>query len=179
MAQATRPHPSASSAERAGLDPARLAASNINPSTGLATDYLNHFNEAIMVLEMLPTAPDCKEDFLAWQPMSYREHFAASPLKHRNLAIAAYDAADPAVRGKLDEIFDTLNAALIATRDGMKLGLSPETIESLALEVAWRLKPMISRAGALINGEPVDAQATVQAAVDALFDHEVSTALET
>ena len=50
----------------------RLDGTNINPVTGLATDYLNHFNEAIMLLEMLPVAPDCKEDFLAWRPMSYR-----------------------------------------------------------------------------------------------------------
>jgi hypothetical protein len=27
---------------------AELKAANINPQTGLATDYLNHFNEAIM-----------------------------------------------------------------------------------------------------------------------------------
>jgi hypothetical protein len=26
-----------------------LKAANINPKTGLATDYLNHFNEAIML----------------------------------------------------------------------------------------------------------------------------------
>jgi len=32
---------------------AELLAANINPRTGLATDYLNHFNEAIMLLEMI------------------------------------------------------------------------------------------------------------------------------
>ncbi|MDP3655070.1 MAG: hypothetical protein Q8R67_25705, partial [Rhodoferax sp.] len=40
-----------------GDDAARAAllrAANINPRTGLATDYLNHFNEAIMLLEMVP-----------------------------------------------------------------------------------------------------------------------------
>ena len=36
---------------------ARLRAANINPRTGLATDYLNHFNEAIMLLEMIPDMP--------------------------------------------------------------------------------------------------------------------------
>ena len=30
---------------------AKLRAANINPRTGLATDYLNHFNEAIMLLQ--------------------------------------------------------------------------------------------------------------------------------
>ena len=57
---------------------AELRAANINPRTGLATDYLNHFNEAIMLLEMIPDMPECAEDFLGWRPLSYREHFMAS-----------------------------------------------------------------------------------------------------
>jgi len=38
-------------------DPARLAEANIHPATGLATDYLNHFNEAIMMLELSDDIP--------------------------------------------------------------------------------------------------------------------------
>ena len=76
------------------VDEAELRAANINPRTGLATDYLNHFNEAIMLLEMIPDMPECAEDFLDWQPLSYREHFTASNFKARDLAIAAYDSAD-------------------------------------------------------------------------------------
>jgi hypothetical protein len=72
---------------------AQLQAANINPRTGLATDYLNHFNEAIMLLEMIPDMPECAEEFLEWQPRSYREHFAASNFKARELAIEAYDSA--------------------------------------------------------------------------------------
>ena len=66
---------------------ARLVEANINPATGLASDYLNHFNEAIMLLEMLSSCPDCRGDFLSWQPRSYREHFQASRFKGRLLAI--------------------------------------------------------------------------------------------
>jgi len=72
----------------------RFGAANINPATGLASDYVNHFNEAIMLLEILPSCPDCRDDFLAWRATSYAEHFAGSPFKDRALAIAAYDAAD-------------------------------------------------------------------------------------
>ena len=74
---------------------AQLRAANINPRTGLATDYLNHFNEAIMLLEMVPDMPECAEDFLGWQPLSYAEHFTASNFKARDLAIEAYESADP------------------------------------------------------------------------------------
>ena len=55
----------------------QLRAANINPRSGLATDYLNHFNEAIMLLEMVPDMPECAEDFLTWTPLSYAEHFWA------------------------------------------------------------------------------------------------------
>src|ERR1700736_6714406 len=83
---------------------ARLRAANINPRTGLATDYLNHFNEAVMLLEMVPDMPECAEDFLLWYPLSYREHFTASNFKARDLAIEAYDSADAAIRAEFDNI---------------------------------------------------------------------------
>jgi len=85
------------SAAPAAVDSARFDCTDINPRTPLATDFLNHFNEATMLLELLPTAPNCKEDFLAWHPMSYCEHFMASHFKHRDLAIAAYEVASPCI----------------------------------------------------------------------------------
>src|SRR6202023_2434077 len=92
----------------AGLDEsaraALLRAANINPRTGLATDYLNHFNEAIMLLEMIPDIPECAEDFLAWTPLSYADHFTASNFKARDLAISAYDSADAGIRAAFDNI---------------------------------------------------------------------------
>src|SRR5687768_4614722 len=78
-------------------DPFSLAEANINPLTGLSTDYLNHFNEAVMLLEMLPCMPECGEDLAAWRPLTYQEHFERSQLTHRELTIAAYDLADPTV----------------------------------------------------------------------------------
>src|ERR1700740_14794 len=83
---------------------AELRAANINPRTGLATDYLNHFNEAIMLLEMIPDMPECAEDFLGWHPLSYREHCMASNFKARDLAIEPYDSADAAIRTEFDNI---------------------------------------------------------------------------
>src|SRR5271169_5600941 len=88
---------------------AQLRAANINPRTGLATDYLNHFNDAIMLLEMIPDMPECTEDFLGWTPLSYREHFIASNFKARDLAIEAYESADAAIRAE----FDSLTSAKI------------------------------------------------------------------
>ena len=162
---------------QAKLDPGRLAGTNINPVTLLATDYLNHFNEAIMLLELLPAAPECKEDFLAWQPMSYCEHFAASRFTHRDLAIAAYHGADPIYRNEVDELSQHMNMILTATRDAMKHEMSLQTIGLLAESTARSLRPLVARAGAIINGEmaiqAVSAESAPQDNVDALFDREV------
>jgi hypothetical protein len=166
--------PSATGAQQIGtlrLDPARLAAANINPNTGLATDFLNHFNEAIMLLELLPAAPDCEEDFVAWRPMSYQDHFEASHFKDRELAIAAYEAANPAARRALDDIAMSLNAILVATREAIQIGLSPQAVEKLSVQTVGWLKPLVARAGAVINGNAsfIDQADAPQVAVDALF----------
>ena len=80
-------------------------AANINPRTGLATDYLNHFNEAIMLLEMIPDrCPNALRTSCSWQPLTYREHFVASNFKGRDLAIAAYESADAGIRTEFEDM---------------------------------------------------------------------------
>src|SRR5664279_5050751 len=115
-ARSNRPMPHPADEARA----ARLRAANINPRTGLATDYLNHFNEAIMLLEMIPDMPECAEDFLGWHPLSYAEHFTASNFKARDLAISAYDSADPAIRAEFDNITDSMTSILSAVSEAMR-----------------------------------------------------------
>jgi len=150
----------------------RLAEANINPATGLATDYLNHFNEAIMLLEMLPSCPECLQDFLAWRPLSYREHFEGSHFKGRDLAIAAYEAAEPGLRERLDTLTGTMTAMLQATGAALRADPAPEAGGLIAEAAAAWLKPLIARAGALINGEADGERAhssAPQAVVDGLM----------
>ncbi len=130
----------------------RLREANINPNTGLATDYLNHFNEAIMLLEMVPDIPECVDDFLGWQPMSYREHFAVSNFKARDLAISAYDSSDPAVRAEFDNITATMTSILTTVGDAMRQVRHDDTRTVLAEQAAGWVKPLVTLAGAMING---------------------------
>jgi hypothetical protein len=149
---------------------ARLCGANINARTGLATDYLNHFNEAIMLLEMLSAVPDCVEDFLAWRPMSYRQHFEASRFKDRKLAIAAYDTAAAGARDGLDALAATMTVLLEATRAALGVVTSAEAAGTIGEGAAACLKPLVARAGALINGEAQDAESTMpQATIDGLM----------
>src|SRR6516162_5243544 len=115
-----RPHRATPPGPVDGARAAELRAANINLRTGLATDYLNHFNEAVMLLDMIPDMPECVEDFLQWQPLSYAEHFVASNFKARDLAISAYETADAGIRAEFDHITSTMTSILTAVGDAMR-----------------------------------------------------------
>ena len=131
---------------------ARLRAANINPRTGLATDYLNHFNEAVMLLEMIPDMPECAEDFLGWHPLSYAEHFTASNFKGRDLAIESYESADEHIRTEFDHITSTMTSILTAVGAAMREVKQDKTRATLAEQAAGWVKPLVALAGGLING---------------------------
>ena len=134
---------SADAATRAAL----LTAANINPNTGLATDYLNHFNEAVMLLEMIPDMPECSEDFLGWHPLSYAEHFKASNFKARDLAIAAYDTADPGIRSDFDDITTNMTTILTAIGEAMR-GARQDAIDGGQRDVSLLLLQEVGGDGA-------------------------------
>jgi hypothetical protein len=145
---------------------------NINPLTGLSTDYLNHFTEAVMVLEMVASLPECLDDLRAWRPKTYTEHFATSRFANREAVIRAYEAADPAVRAALEEASETLNAVLVETRGVVLEHLATPAAEALAQRGLHWLKPLIARTAAVINGtriKQLERTGSPQAAIDAIF----------
>jgi hypothetical protein len=150
-AQSDRQMPRQASPEEAARA-ALLQAANINPRTGLATDYLNHFNEAVMLLEMIPDMPECAEDFLDWHPLSYAEHFTASNFKARDLAISAYDSADPAIRAEFDNLTSAMTSILTAVGAAMREVRQDKTRATLAEQATGWVKPLVALAGGIING---------------------------
>ncbi len=131
---------------------AQLKAANINPRTGLATDYLNHFNEAIMLLEMVPDMPECAEDFLTWTPLSYAEHFVASNFKDRDLAIEAYEMAEPNIRAEFDKLTDSMTSILTAVGTAMREARQDKTRATLAEQATGWVKPLVMMTAGVING---------------------------
>src|SRR5450631_2032322 len=149
-ARSDRPMPRPAGPDEARAD--RLRAANINPRPGLATDYLNNFNEAVMLLEMIPDMPECAEDFLAWHPLSYREHFMASHFKARDLAIEAYESADTIIRTEFDNITTTMTSILSAVGAAMREARQDKTRATLAEQATGWVKPLVALAGGIING---------------------------
>lgn len=150
-------------------------AHNVSPITLLATDYLNHFNEVVMLLEMLPMAPDCAADVRAWQPKSYVQHFRDSAFSDRDFAIRAYAAAPPEYRQPFDMTVEALNGQIAsAVAECCALAEAGETmeLERAAARHVPALHATTERASALIHGNiEIDiAAADAQSAIDALFD---------
>ena len=131
---------------------AQLRAANINPRTGLATDYLNHFNEAIMLLEMVPDMPECASDFLEWRPLSYAEHFIASNFRARDLAIEAYEAADTDIRAEFDHLTDSMTRILTEVGAAMRKLQQDKSRVALAEQAIVWVKPLVMQTAGVING---------------------------
>ena len=161
---------------RGALDADALRAANINPDTGLATDYLNHFNEVVMLMEMLPDMPDCAEDILEWAPADYPSHFANSTFKDKDLAVQAYEAAPREVRAHLETLICQLDSEILGAQGTLRDQPTPNDLAAIAHLATHEIKPLISAASGAIHGQTVDEPAydddTAQAQIDALFQPE-------
>ena len=163
---------------------AHTEGTNINQKTLLATDYLNHFNEVIMLLEMLPTAPaELAAELANWQHKSYEEHFIHSGFREKDLAIAAYKHAPLDIRNAFDSVTDDLSGELSGLLNDVQAIVENNDLAALSelcLGAIPALQSKLEKAIAIVNGEiePADdAQAEVcplsgahQAAVDEIFD---------
>src|ERR1700742_133491 len=87
----------------------RARGSNVNPKSLLATDYLNHVNEIVMLFDLVPDAPECLDDCRAWAPKSYQDHFRESSIADRDLAMEAYEHAPQAFRQPFDQLVTEMN----------------------------------------------------------------------
>jgi hypothetical protein len=148
------------------IDPSILAAANISPRTGLATDYLNHFNEVAMLIGMLTDMPEAAEDVIAWQACSYGEHFRRSGFRDRDLAIEAFDLIEPPTRQAFQEALHQAENAVRDVQARLIEGMDPA---KFCADCAADLYEKIAALDAVITGNAAHADEG-QAAVDALFD---------
>lgn len=133
----------------------RVKNCNINQQTLLATDYLNHFNEIIMLIGMIPDMPELVEDCLQWEPKSYPNHFRESSFSHRELAVAAYDfVPDDFLLPFEDTVRITNDVVLQAVRrleEATHLG-DPEILKLRSHAAARNLQRLIDVLNAIIHG---------------------------
>jgi hypothetical protein len=168
---ATSPKPEADGADRRYRElSARAAGSNVNEVSLLATDYLNHINEIVMLLEIVPDAPECLEDCKAWEPLDYCDHFRQSGIADRELAIEAYPYAPPQFKRPFDQLVREMNRLVDISIRRLELVLAEgneEQARHVAARASRNLQDLIGQASAVIHG---DNHVIDQGQIDALME---------
>ncbi len=165
---------------------AHTDGTNVNPTTLLTTDYLNHFNEIIMLLEILPSAPSSFASAVAeWEHESYEEHFEHSGFRDKELAIAGYRHAPEEVRRAFDSSVADMEQEMVMLLQQVQKKIDEGDTEGLTLlcsEATPRLQDLIQVTAGIVNGSASGDSDTedgkgkpsehtdTQSAVDALFE---------
>lgn len=159
MASDERTAPTPASASRGagftGTCRLLVRGKNINANTLLATDYLNHFNEVIMLLEMVPSMPECYGDAAGWRPKSYVQHFRDSCFSDAELAILAYENAPANYRQAFDATVEQMDRLVLEAmpRIGTLLDAGePGPLQDGVDGVIRKLQSFVDVASSIING---------------------------
>lgn len=148
---------------------ARAVGSNVNEKSLLATDYLNHINEIVMLLEIVPDAPECLDDCKAWAPLDYADHFRNSGIADKELAIEAYPHSPPQYKQPFDQLVREMNrliAISIKRLDVILAEGNEDQTRHVAARASQNLQDLIGQASAIIHG---DDHVIDQAQIDALM----------
>lgn len=133
----------------------RVRGTNISDATLLATDYLNHFNEIVMLLEMVPDMPDMLADCRDWTPKTYAQHFSDSGFSDRELAIAAYEHVPARFKQPFEEAVGHMNAIVARAIDQLDGHIATGDMEltRVTAHAAVRgLQRLIEVTSAIIHG---------------------------
>ena len=143
----------------------------ISPETLLATDYLNHFNEVVMLVEMVPDMPDMLPECQAWTLKTYAQHFLGSGLDYGALAAEAYEHVPPTTKLPFDQTVQQLASTIKLTLERLEMAIAMQDAEqtrAIAKAGTTAMHALIERAGGIING-----------AKESLDQNEIDRMLET
>ena len=115
---------------------------NINTKTLLSTDYLNHFNEIIMMIAMIPEMPEILEECKEWQPKSYIEHFAYSSLSYRFIAVELYRAVPDKTLKVFEDSVAQTNNVVFQTIERLGFALQYENQKQIAEKALYAQKAL-------------------------------------
>lgn len=128
---------------------------NIHADTLLATDYLNHFNEIVMLLEIVPDMPECLDDAMEWRPKAYEDHFADSTFQDKALASFAYENAPRRYREPFDQLVSQMNHTVLTTLTHIQDAMKAEDLERvrhLVTKTSKKMQRYVDVASAVIHG---------------------------
>jgi hypothetical protein len=127
----------------------------VNPLTGLANDYLNVYNEILLLLEFLPSMPEMTDDALALRARGYCEYFEQSSIPGARDALHAYDKVDPGVRAHFEAILARLTEIAVSAQNTLAEEFGrpdyPDSIAKSCEETAEIMRAGLAYVARLIN----------------------------
>ncbi|HHS82129.1 MAG TPA: hypothetical protein ENJ68_01290 [Devosia sp.] len=139
-----------------------LVTANVNPQTGLATDFLNLFNEYIMLAELVHDG-SMEQDVLSdWLPIDYETHFARSGFAGARTVLDAFRSLQCARRRAFEAAVEQL----------IDLILVHQEQDDPCPDLFARIRQQRDVVAGLIHETPAEAEdvAATQSAIDDLFD---------
>ena len=134
----------------------QLDANNINSVSFLATDFLNHYNEVFMMLEMVPDMPEIIEDLGEWQPKTYIQHFQDSSLAEKDVAIEAYELCPDHFKLPFDLLTTRLDQLIVTTINEAKTAYNDKDetlLNRISSDGLLQMKRLWSGLNAIIHSE--------------------------
>lgn len=117
----------------------------------LSTDYLNHFAEALMLIESVAFDDSVTAELMNWRPVGYREHFRTSALRCAPHALQAYDALHPDSRGAFEALCSAMQKLVQTVLLTLAEVQNPAHMIPIVEITAKAFRSMLSRATAFIN----------------------------
>ena len=162
-------------ADKSARDLEARAASLVNPASGLANDYLNIYNEVVMLIETLPNMPEAKEDIFNWRPTTYKDYFAKSILPGSQNALENYAKLDSDFRKSFEDVVAELDrcatGSVVAIRRHyrQKGDDDPAALETICARAGTSLREILQRASNIVDHGQTHAEEVAQRRADRLL----------
>jgi hypothetical protein len=153
---------------------ALVADSPEGTATGLSNDYLNHYGEAVMLLDMALMDRLMFIEMVDWRPLSYIEYFALSPLRRARSAIAAYEALLLEQQRGFEALMNLTDRLVLSAISLLQSERADEEVLHLVQNITHHVRRLMEQASVFLNnkGHVPMLSATVgeaQAIVDGLM----------
>jgi hypothetical protein len=159
--------------DHAAPQPARRSEGGV---AGLSNDYLNHFNEPLMLIELAALDAEVITDLNEWRPVDYPRYFQASQLRRAPEARAAYDRLDADRREAFEQLVRALDQLVATAIRALRPPCEPQDAALVAAVTAPAMRRLIGQASAFLNsgGRDLPDSSEVeeaQSVIDRLLEH--------
>lgn len=142
---------------------------------GLSNDFLNHYSEVLMLIEMAVDDPTISDELTEWQPVSYRAYFGSSELRRASAALAAYEALPESRRNAFEKLVAAMDTLATMAVFALQPPTAPGNAAVIVDATAPALRDLIAKAAAFLNSGGQDLAAggvaeEAQAAIDRIIE---------